>query len=60
MELVYVVQINSIGVNGNIIHWAECAYTDKQKAYDRCDEVNRSVNNDPNEMAYVVGPIPLC
>lgn len=59
MELVYVVTRNSVGVNGNIIHWADRAYTDKQKAFDLCDEINRTVNNDPNYLAYVVGPIPL-
>lgn len=59
MKLVYVVQGHSTGMNGNIIHWADCAYTDKQKAFDQCDEMNRSIKNDPNYLAYVVGPIPL-
>ena len=59
MKLVYVVQGRSTGVNGNIIHWADCAYIDKQKAIDQCNEMNRSIENDPNYLAYVVGPIPL-
>lgn len=59
MKTVYVVQGHSTGCNGNIIYWADSAYTDKQKAHNQCNEMNRSVKNDPNYLAYVVGPIPL-
>lgn len=59
MKMVYVIQGHSTGINGNIIHWADCAYIDKQKAIDQCDEMNRSIGNDLNYLAYVVGPLPL-
>ena len=42
-----------------IIHWADSAYFDEKEAYDQCSEMNRFVKNDPNYLAYVVGPIPL-
>lgn len=54
MKMVYVVQGHSTGSNGNIIHWADSAYTDKQAAINRCDELNCSIKNDPNYLAYVV------
>ena len=59
MKMVYVIQGHSTGCNGCIIHWADNAYFDEKEAHDRCNEMNRSVNNDPNYLAYVVGPIPL-
>ena len=59
MKTVYVIQGHSTGYNGNIIHWADSAYFDEKEAHDRCNEMNRSVKNDPNYLAYVVGPIPL-
>lgn len=59
MKMVYVVQGSSTGINGNIIYWSDCAYFDKQKAIDQCDKMNRSFENDPNYLAYVVGPIPI-
>ena len=31
----------------------------KKEAHDQCNEMNRSAKNDPNYLAYVVGPIPL-
>lgn len=31
MKMVYVVQGHSTGANGSIIHWADCAYTDKKR-----------------------------
>ena len=59
MKMIYVVQGHSTGINGNIIHWSDCAYINKQKAIDQCDAMNRSNKDDPNYLAYVVGPIPL-
>lgn len=59
MKMVCVVQGHSTGCNGNIIYWADSAYTDEQKAHNQCSEMNRSIKNDPNYLAYVVGPIPL-
>lgn len=59
MKTVYVIQGHSTGSNGSIIHWADSAYADKQEAVNQCYEMNRSVKNDPNYLAYVVGPIPL-
>ena len=59
MKTVYVIQGHSTGCNGNIIHWADCAYFDEKEANKQCNEMNRSIKNDPNYLAYVVGPIPL-
>ena len=59
MKMIYVVQGHSTGINGNIIHWSDCAYINKQKAIDQCDAMNCSNKDDPNYLAYVVGPIPL-
>lgn len=59
MKMVYVVQGHSTGYNGNIIHWTDSAYVDKQEAIAQCNEMNRSIENDPNYLVYVVGPIPL-
>ena len=59
MKTVYVIQGHSTGCNGGIIHLADSAYFDEKEAYDQCNEMNRSVNNDLNYLAYVVGPIPL-
>ena len=58
MKMIYVVQWTSKGYNGNIIHWADSAFTDEQEAIKRCDRINRSMNNDPTFFAYVTGPIP--
>lgn len=59
MKMIYVIQGHSTGYNNGIIHWADSAYFDEKDAHDRCDEINRSIKNDPNYLAYVVGPIPL-
>lgn len=54
MDMVYIVQGHQTGINGNVIHWADSAYTDKQAAINRCDEMNSSIKDDPNYLAYVV------
>lgn len=59
MKTVYVIQGHSTGCNGGIIHWADRAYFDEKEAHDRCNEMNSSITDDPNYLAYVVGPIPL-
>ena len=59
MKMVYVIQGHSTGCNGGIIHWADSAYFDEKEAHDRCNEMNHSITDDPNYLAYVVGPIPL-
>lgn len=59
MKMIYVIQGHSTGYNDSIIHWADSAYFDEKDAHDRCNEMNSSVKNDPNYLAYVVGPIPL-
>ena len=59
MKMVYVVRGHSTGCYGNIVHWADSAYVDKQEAINQCNEMNNSEKNDPNYLAYVVGPIPL-
>lgn len=59
MKMIYVVQWNFTGCDGNIVHWVDSAYPDKQEAVKQCDRMNRSRKNDPNYFAYVSGPIPL-
>lgn len=64
MEKIYVVQGTMTGLTGEIIHWSDSAYTDKKEAMNRSNELNRGKSrtkfkNDPNYLAYVVGPIPL-
>ncbi len=59
MKMIYVIQGHSTGYNDGIIHWADSAYFDEKDAHDRCNEMNSSVKNDSNYLAYVVGPIPL-
>ena len=59
MKMLYVIQGHSTGCNGDIIHWVDSAYFNAKEAHDQCSEMNRSVKNDPNYLAYVVGPIPL-
>ena len=54
MKTVYVIQGHSTGCNGGIIHWSDSAYFDEKEAHDQCNEMNRSVKNDPNYLAYVV------
>ena len=48
-----------IGLTPEMEQWADSAYFDEKDAHDRCNEMNSSVKNDPNYLAYVVGPIPL-
>ena len=60
MKNVYVIAGRSTGCNGNIIYWTDTVYVNKQKAFDVCDEMNRTMQrHDPNYMAYVSGPILL-
>lgn len=59
MKMVYVIQGHSTGINGNVIHWVDSAYVDEQKAIDECNAMNRSIKDDPNYLAHIVGPIPL-
>ena len=59
MKMVYVIQGHSTGINGNVINWVDSAYVDEQKAIDECNAMNRSIKDDPNYLAYIVGPIPL-
>ena len=61
MEKIYVVQGTFTGLNGEIVHQSDSAYTDKKEAINRSRELNRCTKyeKDPNYLAYVVGPIPL-
>ena len=58
MKMIYVVEGTSKGYSGNLIHWADSAFTDEQEAFNRRDEMNRSMKNDPTFFAYVTGPVP--
>ena len=58
MKMIYVVHGSSASCNGNIIHWADSAFTDEKEAIKRRDRMNRSMKNDQNYFAYVTGPIP--
>ena len=58
MKMIYVVHGSSASCNGNIIHWADSAFTDEKEAIKRRDRMNRSMKNDPTFIAYITGPIP--
>mgnify|MGYP006054394081 CR=1 FL=1 len=59
MKTVYVIQGHSTGCNGGIIHWADSAYFDEKEANELLKSITADNKNDPNYLAYVVGPIPL-
>lgn len=60
MKYVYVILGKSTDCHGSIIHWADTAYTNKQKAVDVCNRMNRVMQqHDSAYLAYVAGPISL-
>lgn len=59
MKMVYIVQGQSTGINGDAIHWVDSVYSDEGEAIKQCDTMNNVVKNDLNYMVYVVKPMPL-
>lgn len=59
-KVVYIINTQSTGVNGNIICSTDSAYTSERKALEVCDNMNKElIAYDVNFLAYVTGPIIL-
>ena len=59
-KIIYVINTEITGVNGNIIHCTDSAYTSKRKALEVCNKMYKELSkNDVNFLAYVTGPIVL-
>ena len=59
-KIIYVINTEITGVNGNIIHSTDSAYTSKRKALEVCNKMYKELSkNDVNFLAYVTGPIVL-
>ena len=59
-KIIYVINTEITGVNGNIIHSTDSAYTSKRKAHEVCNKMYEELSkNDVNFVAYVTGPIVL-
>ena len=59
-KIIYVINTELTGVNGNIIHCTDSAYTSKCKALEVCNKMNEELSkNDVHFLAYVTGPIVL-
>ena len=59
-KIIYVINTELTGVNGDIIHRTDSAYTSKRKALEVCNKMNRELSkNDVHFLAYVTRPIVL-
>ena len=59
-KVVYVINTEITGVNGNIIRCIDSAYTSERKALEVCNKMYEELSkNDVNFLAYVTGPIVL-
>ena len=59
-KTIYAINTELTGVNGNIIHCTDSAYTSKRKALEVCNKMNEELSkNDAHFLAYVTGPIVL-
>ena len=59
-NVIYVINTEFTGVNGDIIHRTNSAYTSKCKAREVCVKMNEELSKkDVHFLAYVTGPIVL-
>ena len=59
-KIIYVINTEITGVNGDIIHRTDSAYTSKRKAHEVCNKMYEELSkNDVHFLAYVTGPIVL-
>ena len=59
-KIIYVINTELTGLDGNIIHCTDSAYTSKHKALEVCNKMNEELSkNDVHFLAYVTGPIVL-
>ena len=59
-KIIYVINTELTGVNGNIIHCIDSAYTSERKALEVCNKMHEELSKkDVNFLAYVTGPIVL-
>ena len=59
-KIIYVINTELTGLDGNIIHCTDSAYTSKDKAREVCYKMNEELSkNDVHFLAYITGPIVL-
>ena len=59
-KIIYVINTELTGVNGDIIHRTDSAYTSKRKAQEVCNKLNEELSKkDVHFLAYVTRPIVL-
>ena len=59
-KIIYVINTELTGLDENIIHCTDSAYTSKHKALEVCNKMNEELSkNDVHFLAYVTGPIVL-
>lgn len=58
-KTIYIVNVRSTGVNGGIINAADMAFLFEKAALKHAEKLSESLNDDPNGMVYVTGPIIL-
>ena len=59
-KIIYVINTELTGANGNIIHCIDSAYTSERKALEVCNKMYEELSkSDANFLAYVTGPIML-
>ena len=59
-KIIYVINTELTGVNGDIIHRTDSAYTSKRKAQEVCNKMNEELSKkDVHFLAYVTRPIVL-
>lgn len=58
-KTVYIVNIRTTGCNGGIINATDSAFIFEKAASKRRDELEKYIQDDPNGMVYVTGPIIL-
>ena len=59
-KVIYVINTEFTGVNGDIIHRTDSAYTSKRKAQEVCNKMNEELSKkDVHFLAYVTRPIVL-
>ena len=59
-KIIYVINTEITGINGDIIYRTDSAYTSKRKAQEVCNKMNEELSkNDVHFLAYVTRPIVL-
>ena len=59
MKSVYIINVQMTGGNGNVIHFVDEAYLNVETANKNYEQMTETYKDDPNFMAYIMGPILL-